>query len=279
MINGTTGGIVHANGSSFSLHVGLNSVDPRHYGGWSGELAGCENDARAMARVAANAGFHSPLVLLTKDATAAHVLGTLRNYCQIAKPGDTILWTNSSHGGQIPDLNGDESDRADETICAYDREIIDDELAAVWALAKPGVRILTVSDSCHSGTVVRLLPTIGNMSRRSREMPPSVARSTYEQNRDVYDPILKDPKLREYRWQIQASVLHIGACMDNQLSYDGEQNGLFTEKLLKVLKLAPKSYGDLVARVRRLMPSDQTPEFRYAGPRCPAFEASAPFSL
>ena len=28
-----------------SLNIGLNSVDPNHYGGWDGQLAGCENDA------------------------------------------------------------------------------------------------------------------------------------------------------------------------------------------------------------------------------------------
>jgi hypothetical protein len=266
-----------ANG--FSLHVGLNSVDARHYGGWDGALYGCENDANDMATVAADAGFARQVILLTKDATAAHVLATLRSYCQIAKPGDTVLFTNSSHGGQLPDENGDEADHADETICTYDREVCDDELAAVWSLAKPGVRILTVSDSCHSGTVVRLMPTPGNLMRESREMHPAVARATYEQNRDVYDPILRDPGLREYRGQIQAYVLHLGACADNQTSFDGSVNGLFTEKLLAVLKKEPKSYGDLVARVRRLMPSDQTPEYRYAGPRCPAFEASKPFSI
>ena len=32
-----------------SLHIGLNSVNPRHYAGWSGELMACEADARDMA--------------------------------------------------------------------------------------------------------------------------------------------------------------------------------------------------------------------------------------
>ncbi|MDP9071378.1 MAG: caspase family protein, partial [Actinomycetota bacterium] len=31
-----------------SLHIGLNRVDPDGYNGWSGDLAGCENDARDM---------------------------------------------------------------------------------------------------------------------------------------------------------------------------------------------------------------------------------------
>ena len=35
-----------------SLNIGLNSVDPNHYGGWDGQLAGCENDANDMAEIA-----------------------------------------------------------------------------------------------------------------------------------------------------------------------------------------------------------------------------------
>ncbi len=32
-----------------SLHLGMNAVDPAHYGGWSGELLACEADANDMA--------------------------------------------------------------------------------------------------------------------------------------------------------------------------------------------------------------------------------------
>lgn len=34
----------------------------------------------------------------------------------------------SGHGGQLPDLNGDESDGRDETWCFFDGELVDDEL-------------------------------------------------------------------------------------------------------------------------------------------------------
>ena len=35
-----------------SLHLGLNFVDPAHYGGWDGELRACEFDANDMAAIA-----------------------------------------------------------------------------------------------------------------------------------------------------------------------------------------------------------------------------------
>lgn len=262
-----------------SLHLGLNSVDPVHYQGWSGQLEGCHNDASDMAAIAHAAGFTNPILLLSEQCIADQVLAHLRAMCQLAKPGDLVLFTNSSHGGQLPDLNHDESDYMDETLVMYDREIVDDQLAAVWATAKPGVRILMVSDSCHSGTIVRAMGVPGMLSRASKELRPEIGRLVYEANKDLYDPILSNPKLKEHRGQIQASVLQIGACMDSQTAYDGDQNGLFTENLLRVLKGNPKSYGDLVARVRRGMPSDQSPDFRYAGPLMQSFVSSKPFAI
>ena len=55
-----------------SLNIGLNSVDPNHYGGWNGQLAGCENDANDMANIAATAGL-DVTKLLTQEATVENV--------------------------------------------------------------------------------------------------------------------------------------------------------------------------------------------------------------
>ena len=40
-----------------ALHIGLNSVDPHKYEGWSGPLNACEADANDMADLARTAGF------------------------------------------------------------------------------------------------------------------------------------------------------------------------------------------------------------------------------
>ena len=39
-----------------SLHIGLNSVDPKHYGGWDGKLQACEQDSVDMQALATTAG-------------------------------------------------------------------------------------------------------------------------------------------------------------------------------------------------------------------------------
>jgi metacaspase-1 len=56
-----------------SLHLGLNSVDPHKYEGWSGPLNACEADANDMADLAQNQGYASTK-LLTKKATRGAVL-------------------------------------------------------------------------------------------------------------------------------------------------------------------------------------------------------------
>ena len=55
----------------FSIHLGLNAVDPKGYGGWDGQLRACEADAQDMAKIAKDRGYAGTTLLLTKNATAA----------------------------------------------------------------------------------------------------------------------------------------------------------------------------------------------------------------
>ena len=95
-----------------SIHIGLNSVDPRHYAGWSGDLLACEFDAKDMAAIAKAAGMTSTL-LLTTEATRANVLKAVRAASSTLKAGDLLFVSYSGHGGQIEDVSGDEEDKKD----------------------------------------------------------------------------------------------------------------------------------------------------------------------
>jgi hypothetical protein len=64
----------------------------------------------------------------------------------------------------VPDENNDEGDGADETWCLQDRQFLDDELFQHFRLFKPGVRIIVISDSCHSGTVTKDIPTANEIA-------------------------------------------------------------------------------------------------------------------
>ena len=158
-----------------SINVGLNSVDPSHYDGWSGRLKACEQDAKDMQAIATKAGFQTQL-LLTQHATSTAVVSALKNAAQTLKSGDILLLTYSGHGGQVPDTNGDEDDGQDETLCLYDRMFIDDELFSMWSMFAEGTRILMLADSCHRGTLLKLYEQLGIASMfRSSYLPGSHA--------------------------------------------------------------------------------------------------------
>jgi hypothetical protein len=139
---------------AMSLHVGLNRVDPVHYAGWPGVLQACENDARDMAAIAEHQGFE-PAVLLTRAATYEAVLGAIRRAAGLLHREDSFLLTFAGHGAQLPGSDPSEDDGLDETVVLFDRMLRDDELGTALRTFRPGVRLVVVSDSCHSGTVVR----------------------------------------------------------------------------------------------------------------------------
>lgn len=268
-----------------SLHLGLNYIDPEHYDGWDGELAGCEADAKDMMSLAKSRGFAARM-LLRKQVTAREVKEAIANAAASLKKGDTFLLTYSGHGGQVPDRNGDEgkfgdaADSMDETWCLYDRELIDDELAALYAKFRPGVRILVLSDSCHSGSVVR-----GDRERspvgRVRMMPRARAASVYEKHRGLYDAIQAGvPGIEQLN--IKATVLLISACQDRQFASDGDQNGLFTGSLLKVWAKGSfdGGYRHFHHRISaEINDPKQTPNFFRIGAADLAFENEQPFTV
>ena len=144
-----------------SLHIGLNHVDPKHYQGWDGELNACIADARDMRALAKKRGFVGNTLLIDGQATAEAVSAAILDASKKLSKGDIFLLTYSGHGGQVRDTNGDEkdNDRMDETWVLFDRQLVDDEVYALWSKFKAGVRILVLSDSCHSGTVVKEIPS------------------------------------------------------------------------------------------------------------------------
>lgn len=277
-----------------SLHIGLNTVDPEHYNGWNGRLAACEFDANDMLAIADVHGFDSE-VLLTREATADAVTDAIRRASKELTSGDFFFCTYSGHGGQVPDRNGDESpDGMDETWVLFDRQLVDDELYSLWHGFEQGVRILVLSDSCHSGTMTRdaramfeaVVPMIvdrgiiDDQKPRTKDLPRSVQDATYQQHRELYNDIqASNPTSDDV--EVRAAVLLMSGCQDDQLSLDGNRNGLFTQTLRRVW-----NDGGFSGRYRRfhkeivaLMPPTQTPNFFPLGTGTRAFSREQPFTI
>ncbi|MBI3649539.1 MAG: caspase family protein [Acidobacteria bacterium] len=273
-----------------ALTLGLNAVDPKHYGGWTGDLNACEADAEDLAEIATAQGFQVK-TLLTKAATRTRVIKEITAAARSLKAGDIFMLTYSGHGGQLPDENNDENDGQDETWCLFDGELVDDELYKLWSKFAAGVRVLVLSDSCHSGSVTKqayyraaLTAAGAGASSTTRKikyrfMPPDAALRTYRKNRAFYDAILKQKDAKPA--DVKATILLLSGCMDNQLSSDGDFNGLFTANLLRVWNDSKfkKGYRAFHQAIIKRMPPEQTPNFFVVGAANAAYEAQTPFTV
>lgn len=282
----------------YSLHLGLNEVDPGHYQGWAGKLTACEADARSLQQLVLSLATGSAIspaieyetdILLTQQVTRAAVLDRLRHYATTCKAGDLFLLTYSGHGGQLPDLNGDEPDGLDETWVLYDAQLVDDELYLAYSQFAEGVRLFILSDSCHSGSVLKAAYYAegGHVAAKTyRNMPNAVAQQTFNANRPFYEQLLqsltdKTGLGREaHKTVVKASVRLISGCADNQLSQDGTFNGLFTGVLLRVWN-GGAFRGDYHAFHKAIlakMPPDQTPQHSVVGTVDAAYDQLIPFT-
>jgi hypothetical protein len=235
-----------------ALCVGIND-----YPGTQNDLSGCVNDCGDWADFLSSRGF-AVTRLLDSQATRAGIKGALAGMLSSCAAGDVAVFTYSGHGSSVVDTSGDEPDGKDETICAHDGNVTDDELREILDKTPAGVRVTVVLDSCHSGTATRFARPGGP---KARYMPPS------------------DPKVRELCERLPSSkamlsetsmveVLFSG-CKASEYSYDaefgGRPNGAFTRAALDVLKKGGRlTNSDLYAAIKKRLPSNdypQTPQF------------------
>jgi metacaspase-1 len=273
-----------------SLHIGLNSVDPAFYEGWDGTLVACENDADSMNKIASNLGYEAHN-MITKKATRSAVTDAISDAAKKLNADDIFFLTYSGHGGQVPDTNGDEPDGKDETWVLYDGELVDDELHELYTTFKPVTRVVVLSDSCHSGTVTRAMydrkapieAEFGLRSHsvfRSKAIPSDVQAKVVKRHRQEFDKIQGDTKAAAMR-SPEATILLISGCQDNQLSSDGDVNGLFTENLLRVWNDGKykQDYRHFQKSIKRSMPPSQQPNYFVVGAPDRAFEHQRPFTI
>lgn len=286
----------------YALHIGLNEVDPGHYGGPQ-TLFGCHNDAQAMERIAEEVGYLDRKLLLDKAATVQAVKDAIARAAADLQAGDIFLLTYAGHGASVPDESGDEKeDGRDETWCLFDRQMLDDELYEGWRDFREGVRVLVISDSCHSGTILRstangivAMDTAANPGDgpRPRALPDDVRRYVNTTHRALYrevarslDPLsgqlgrLQGAQLRTVAKPLACTVRLLSGCQDNQTSGDGDINGLFTSRLLQVKEKGfTGDYAGFYQEIRRLMPETQTPNDWVVGRKDPAFDGQQPFEI
>jgi hypothetical protein len=240
-----------------ALCVGIND-----YPGTGSDLAGCVNDANDWAEELTKRSFDVEL-MLDSAATGDAMRAGMRRLLHAAVPGDVVAFTYSGHGTWVRDVDGDEPDGRDEALCPYDISsagpLLDDELFEILSDRERGVRVILISDSCHSGSVARFAPPAHHDADRVRFLPPGVFLSTEEAERAAR-------MSRVQRGRPRHAALLLSGCQDVEYSYDahfdGRPNGAFTYVALAALRDLPPTatYRDWAAAINRALPSQDYPQ-------------------
>jgi hypothetical protein len=298
-----------------SLHIGINNLDSNHYTSEFGKLFGCHKDARQLANIAKQHHFEvsENHILLDNDAVIGKITNGVSDsttkFSQIIEKainelveGDIFLFTFSGHGSEIIDPTGKEPTGKNQTLCFFDRQMIDNELAQYWIRFKPGVRIIFISDSCHSGTLAESLleRSIKDVKLgrkiRLRSLPSTLSNEIVEAHQEVYQPIFdtfENSKTKNQQ-KVQAYLISMTACQDDQKARDSSENGLFTGVLKTMVNSGEKqlNYEDFfetvkqktIQRVALLDPINgkQEPNLLFLGPEeegFKKFQQQKPFEI
>ncbi|MBN2292584.1 MAG: caspase family protein [Pirellulales bacterium] len=248
----------------FALLVGLKSVNPTAYGGWTGENGcwGCELDVDNIQRVLTPLGFEFG-ILKTAQATSHNILSALRGAARNLRSDDIFVFYYSGHGGQIQDKDGDEPDNKDETLVAYDKEVIDDDLNSIWQSFNAGSRIVMISDSCNSGSNYKMRLDIPFEKASPIKMFSAIADCDRSST-------------------MTSQMIHYGGCRDGGSSAGYQGGGTFTSGFCRAWSSGTFSgnYRDLYARIlEELRGERQQPQFSEYGPVTDAFRNQRPFTI
>jgi len=256
-----------------ALCIGINNYPGTHM-----DLQGCVNDANDWALALGERGF-KVAKLLDDQATKAAMVKAMNDLIGKASKGDSLVITFSGHGTYQPDEDGDEADGLDEALCPYDLQtngaaLIDDEIKSIFGARKAGVRIVLISDSCHSGTVTRAAKAEKDADTRPRFMPMGNWLPARLLPKDragkpattMVAPSGTSPLMSAYSNKL--GDLLLSGCKEgpNNYSYDariaGRFNGAFTYYALKALKGLKEgaTYADWHKAVIKSLPSASYPQ-------------------
>lgn len=250
----------------WALVVGIS--DYIHFGDEvGGDLPGAASDARAVADVlVARYGFAPEHVRLVLDhaATRERLEGDLSQWLpSVARPGDLVWVYFAGHGSQAWDLDGDEEDGLDETVCPADvlrgsteNDILDDEIGE-WLRALPTENVVVVWDKCHARSSTRAHTPLARPRSLGRDIARDVERPE--------DAVAAAPGGVEDAAWVGGDALEIAAAQADEVALDaafparqGEEprfGGAFTTHLVRNLWNASPgaTYADVFDRTREDM--------------------------
>ena len=148
------------------------------------------------------------VLLLNNQATKTAVVSALSEGIRSTSDDGLFIFFYSGHGGQIKSSDPSETDGKDETLCLWDKELVDTEIWSIISAAK--CRVFMVTDCCNSGTNFQASIGLGGtpLSRMCR---------TFSSPRGL-------------------RLLHWGGCSDGEYSYGNNSGGELTNAIVDIIR-------------------------------------------
>jgi len=207
------------------------------------KLKGCINDTKELSSVLTSILGPGKVNLYTDDLSQNNTSynGIINILYDLTlevnrEKYDLVIVHYSGHGSSVVDLNGDEKDGYDEAICPSDYAsaglIKDDMLNYILSGIFVQTKLITIFDSCHSGSVLDL---------------------KYLWNLDTKKPIVNN---KADHTNPNCKIILISGCRDNQTSADAtnpitkQPQGALTATLGNVLKENPSLFFNILELVK-----------------------------
>lgn len=240
----------------YALLVGINDYT-------AAPLLGCVNDVNNMNKLLRDNGFTNVSSLTDSQATRSGILDKLGEFKNSVPKNSLFVFYYSGHGTLFPDSRSEEQDETEDISAPpyfplktkYDSAlvpidystsgsgkpwknlILDDELFNIFSqMTSNGVKVVFISDSCHSGTLAK------DIGFSVRFLPPEKALGL---KGDELTQIPRPVSSRSVSREITGLYLTITSSQDTQTSieYDneeaGQRCGLFTYVFCKNLRSNP----------------------------------------
>ena len=228
-----------------------------------------DNDLKIIMKLLKYQGFTDTIVLNNRQASKKDFINSFEKLRSGVKPGDIVYIHFSTHGQQLEDLDGDETDRLDETIALYDSKakrtedyqgqnhLTDDEFGVMIEQLRHDLGnkgdILVMIDACHSGSMSRdadtailrggyspIMLSANESNKRTRGENPSATISGNQDN--VTEPEkggMFSFLLHQSKPEDLANYVILSACENNEVSseyyYNNNYFGPLTWAFLNAL--------------------------------------------
>jgi hypothetical protein len=198
----------------YVLNVGVNKYSPSYYGKGN-NLSQCITDATRLNELFETT-FKATSILL-KDSTAKEFTSAIDQLTNTAKENDLVVITVSSHG-----TYQDTGNKRATGLCMTNKVVWDYEVRELIKKFAKGVRVLVITDACHSESTFRLLGKNApeGLKKRFLQLPKAAT-------------ILPT---KGSKTQFKCAFIHMASCNIYQPSYETKAGGAWTNALLEAIE-------------------------------------------